>query len=151
MRFERFIGAARLAVAGVVAMLTCAVVAPAIQTFSTPNAASFSYALAAGGISGSYTPVASQPVFVMGTQLEVGYRGVGQVTLLRIAGNFLEWVGLESTSGAAITQGFSSAIGTHIVYLDFSHQVDIEVASADSFRIHNGSTGFRSGVVRLIW
>lgn len=151
MRYKNFVRPARLLLAGIVAMLTFAVVAPAIQTITTPNAATFSYALAAGGISGAFFPVASQPVLVMGCQNEVGFRGVGQVTLLRVPGNFLEWVGLESTAGAAITQGFSAALGTHIVYLDFSHQVDIEVNSADSFRIHNSSGGFRSGVVRLIW
>lgn len=151
MRYKNIVHAARLLLAGVVAMLTFAVVAPAIQTITTSNAASFSYALVAGGISGSFVPVASQPVFVMGCQLELGFRGVGQVTLLRIAGSFLEWVGLESTAGATITQGFSATVGTHIVFLDYSHLVDIEVASADSFRIHNSSTGLRSGVVRLFW
>jgi hypothetical protein len=151
MCYKKIVRPARLLLAGVVAMLTCAVVAPAVQTITTPNAAIFSYALPPGGISGSFFPVPNQPVFVMGCQLQVGFRGVGQVTLLRIPASFLEWVGLESTAGAAITQGFSALAGTHIVFLDFSHQVDIEVASADSFNIHNTSTGFRSGIVTLIW
>lgn len=151
MSYKNIAHPARLLLAGVVAMLTFAVVAPAIQTIVTPNAASFSYSLAAGGISPSFVPVSNQPVLVMGVQLALGFRGVGQVTLLRIPGSFLEWVGLESTAGAAITQGFSAVAGTHIVFLDFSHQVDIEVASADAMRVHNTSTGARNGVIRLIW
>jgi hypothetical protein len=91
----------------------------------------------------------------MGVQTAVGNRGVGHVTMLRpsVLPNFLEWVGLESTSiaGAAITQGFSGVIGTHIVYLDFSHTVDIEVNTPTSFRIHNGNAAAQTGVVRLIW
>jgi hypothetical protein len=76
---------------------------------------------------------------------------VGYVTMLRIPANFLEWVGLESTAGAAITQGFSGVAGTHILYLDFSHQVDIEVNTTDSFRVHNGAAAVRTGNVTLIW
>ena len=41
--------------------------------------------------------------------------------------------------------------GTHILYLDYSHQVDIEVATTNSFRIHNGAAARRSGNVTLIW
>lgn len=152
MCYKRIAYPIRLLLAGVVAMLTFAVVAPAVQTITVPNAASFSYALGAGGISGAFVvPVTNAPVLVMGCQLVVGFRGVGHVTLLRIPGTFLEWVGLESTAGAAITQGFSAAAGTHILYIDFSHQVDIEVANADSIRIHNSSAAARNGVVRFIW
>ena len=71
--------------------------------------------------------------------------------MLRIPGSFLQWVGLESSAGAAITQGFSGVAGTHIVFLDFSHQVDIEVNTTDSFRVHNGAAAQRTGNVTLIW
>jgi len=144
---------AQLLLTGVVATLTLAIVAHATQTITVPNAASVSYALAAGANSGAITPVADAPVLVMGVQTAVGNRGVGHVTMLRptVAPNFLEWVGLESTAGAVITQGFSSVLGTHIVYLDFSHTVDIEVNTPTSFRIHNGNAAAQTGVVRLIW
>lgn len=148
---------AQLLLTGVVATLTLAIVAHATQTITVPNAASVSYALAAGANSGAITPVADAPVLVMGVQTAVGNRGVGHVTMLRptVAPNFLEWVGLESTgglgAGAAITQGFSGLVGTHIVYLDFSHTVDIEVNTPTSFRIHNGNAAAQTGVVRLIW
>ena len=137
--------------ATVVATLTLATVAKATQTISTPNAAIISYSLGAGALSGPIFPAANQAVLVMGTQLASGFRGVGQVTMLRIPGNFLEWVGLDSTAGAAITQGFSGAAGTKILFVDFSHQVRLEVASTDSFRVNNLSTGARFGNVTLIW
>ena len=142
---------AQLLMAGVVATLTLVIVVQAAQTFSTPNVTTVSYNLAAGANSGAIFPSANQPVLVMGVQTAVGFRGVGYVTMLRIPSNFLEWVGLESTAGAAIAQGFSGTAGTHIVWLDFSHQVDIQVNTTDSFRIHNGSTGVRTGNVTLIW
>jgi hypothetical protein len=115
------------------------------------NTASVSYSLEAGADSAPITPAANAPVLVMGCQTALGFRGVSQVTLLRIPGNFLEWVGLESTAGAAITQGFSATPGTHILWLDFAHQVDLRVSSADTFVVHNGSSGVRTGVVKLIW
>jgi hypothetical protein len=140
-----------LMLAALVSTLTIAVAVQTTQVITTPNAAFISYNLAPGGITGAITPVANQAVAVMGVQTTLGYRGVGQVTLLRIPGSFLEWVGLESPSAAAITSGFSGTPGTHIVYLDFSHQVDIEVNTTDTFRVHNGSTGQRTGNVSLIW
>jgi hypothetical protein len=87
----------------------------------------------------------------MGTQTAFGFRGVGFVTMLRVPSSFLEWVGLNSTAGAGIAQGFSGAAGTNIVFLDFSHQVSIQVNSTDSFRIHNGAAGVRTGNVTMIW
>ena len=138
-------------IAVIVAAITFAVVARATQTITTPNAAFVSYNLAAGANSAAIFPAANQSVLVMGTCTTLNFRGVGQVTMLRIPAAFLEWVGLESHAGAAITQGFSGVAGTHILYLDFSHQVDIEVNTTDSFRVHNGSTAQRTGNVTLIW
>lgn len=136
---------------GVVATLTLAVVAHATQVITTPNAAIFGYSLAAGTNSVAITPVANQSVLVMGVQTAVGFRGTGHVTLLRVPGSFLERVGLEAPAAAAITSGFSSSAGTHIVFLDFSHQVDIRVNTADTFVVHNGSASTRTGNVTLIW
>jgi len=42
--------------------------------------------------------------------------------------------------------------GAHIVYIDFSQTVDIQVASADTIRIHNGNGSLTlAGNVTLIW
>jgi hypothetical protein len=124
-----------------------------VQTITTPNSATFSYNLAPGGISTGFTPVFGRPVLVMGVNTTIGNRGVGQVALLRsgIAPTFLEWTGLESPAASAITSGFSSILGTHIVFLDFAHTVDIEVNTPDSFRIHNSNAAAQAGNVTLIW
>jgi hypothetical protein len=144
---------ARLLLTVVVGTLTLVIVAQATQTITTPNAATVAYNLAAGGVTGAISVPSNVPVLVMCVCTTVGFRGVGQVSLLSIpgAGGFLEWVGLESTAGAAITQGFSGVLGTHILFCDFSHQVDLEVNTATSMRVHNTSAAARAGRVTLIW
>jgi hypothetical protein len=87
----------------------------------------------------------------MGCCTTVTKQGVGQVSLIHVPSNNIGWVGLESTSGAAITQGVTNVAGTHIVYIDFLHTVDIQVASADTILIHNGFTATMAGNVTLVW
>ncbi len=137
--------------ATVVAVITSIVVANATQTITAPNAAYITYNLAANTTSAPITPATNRSVLVMGCCTTLGNTGVGQVSLLHIPSDFIQWVGLESYSSAAITQGASSAVGTHIVYIDFYHQVDIQVASFDTIRILNASTGTRAGNVTLVW
>jgi hypothetical protein len=132
--------------AAVIGTLTFAVVAHA-----APSEFSFSYSLAAGAVSSCVTPLAGIPNQIIGVDTTSGTRGVGEVSLLRIAGSFLEWVGLDSTAGAAITQGFSGVAGTKIVFLDFTHTCQIEVCTADSFRVHNTSRITHTGVVDLFY
>jgi len=138
-------------VAGAVVALTTAVVGKATQTISTPNAEFVSYNLAAGASTGLFALASNQAIFVMGTQTTVGFRGVASATLLHVPASFIEWVGLESTAGSAITQGFSGVAGTHILWLDFSHQVDVEVGSTDAILIHNAATAARTGNLTLFW
>jgi hypothetical protein len=107
--------------------------------------------LAPDAISTQIPVPADQPVFVMGVTSTTMVHGVGQVTLLRGLNTALWWVGLESTSGSAITQGATSAAGTHIVYIDYEHEVDIEVGGPNTIRVHNGSFFTKSGIVTLIW
>jgi hypothetical protein len=142
-----------LVLAAVVAILTLSVMVHATQVITTPNAAFFSYSLANGASSAPITPVVGQAVLVMGTQTALGFRGVGQVTMLRVTASFafLEWVGLESPFAAAVTSGFDSTPGRHIVFLDFGHKVDLQVANASSFVVHNASGGVATGNVTLIW
>jgi hypothetical protein len=140
--------------ATVVAIITSMVVANATQTITTPNAAFISYNLAANANSAPITPAASRAVLVMGccTTNAPGQFSVAQVTLQHAPGVGMLWVGLEATPNASITQGgVSSAAGTHIVYLDSFHVLDIQVASADTIRIHNGYSATRAGNVTLIW
>ena len=63
----------------------------------------------------------------------------------------MTYVGLESYSGAAITQRATATAGTHIVWIDSGHAVDIEVASADTIVVHNPSGLTRAGNVTLVW
>lgn len=139
--------------AAVIATLTFAVVVHASGFYifvSAPQEFTFSYSLSPGAKTGPVTPLAGIPNQIIGVDTTLGYRGVGEVSLLRIAGSFLEWTGLETPNGAAITSGFSGSAGTHIVYIDFSHSVQVEVNSPDSFVVHNRSTSVtHTGVVDL--
>jgi hypothetical protein len=142
--------------ATVVVIITSICVANAAQTIATPNAAFVSYSLAGGTNSAPITPATNRAVLVMGCCTTTGYRGVGQVSLLHIPGSvgvigFIEWVGLESYGPAAITQGGTSTAGVHIAFIESNHQVDIQVASADTILIHNGSAALRAGNVTLVW
>lgn len=109
------------------------------------------YNLPPGANSGPIAIPANIPVHVMGVQTNVSFRGVGFVVMLRVPNQFLEWTGLDSTAASAITQGFSSAPGTHIVFLDFSHTVVIQVNDANTFRIHNGNLNPMAGSVVITW
>jgi hypothetical protein len=151
MNVSRMSRVLTLLIAGAVIVATLNIGVHATQTITAPNASKVTYNLAAGASSSAVNPVESVPVLVMGVQNNLGYRGVGQVTLLHVPSSFLEWTGIESPASAAITSGFSGTAGTHIVYLDYSHLVDIQVASTDTFIIHNANTIAMAGVVTLIW
>lgn len=151
MLYRKLSRLATLLGAAVIATLTFAVVAHA-----APSEFSFSYNLAPGAVSGCVTPLAGIPNQITGVDTTFGHRGVGQVSLLRIAGSFLEWVGLDSPNSplnepTTGTSSFSSAAGTKIVFLDFNHTCQIEVCTADSFRVHNLSGITHTGVVDLFY
>ena len=161
-RFNKTPRLVSLFLAVLVATLTLSVVVHATQVITTPNAAFFTYSLANGANSAPITPVLGQSVLVMGTQTAFGFRGIGFVTMLHIGGSaptphFLEWTGIESpsqpgfTGGAALTDGFNFAAGTHIVWIDWFHSVDLEVNNADTFVVHNASGRTATGNVTLIW
>ena len=125
------------------------VAANTTQTITTPNAAFISYSLASGANSAPITPANNRSVLVMGCCTTGG--GVGQVSLLHIPGIIIDWVGLESISGAAITSGASATAGRHIVWIGDGQNVEIQVASADTIVIHNNHVGTRAGNVTLFW
>jgi hypothetical protein len=115
------------------------------------NKTSIPYSLAPGANKVIAPVAANVPVLVMGVCTTLADRGVGQVTLLHIPSSFIEWTGLESPFGCSTTCGYSGAAGHHIVWIDYSHQVDIQVAGPDTIRVHNGSGAVRSGNVTLVW
>jgi hypothetical protein len=152
MKLHKISRLAILLPAALVATVTGMVPLASGQVITTPKEENIVYTLAPGANSAPITiPVPHQAVQVMGNQMAVGFRGVGQVTVLWVPGQFLEWVGLESPSGAAITSGFGSTPGQHVVFLDFGHQVDIQVHTADTFVVHNGSAEQAVGRITLIW
>ena len=136
-----------------VAIITSMVVANATQTITTPNAAFISYNLAGGANSAPITPAANRSVLVMGCCTTSNDPGVGQVCLLHIPSREMAWVGLESYNGGAVaTTGYiTGGAGTHIVFIDAVHSVDIQVASADTIRVHNGAGLTLAGNVTLVW
>jgi hypothetical protein len=145
-RYGVFLGATAMCV------LAGVVVSNATQTFSVPNSASYSYNLAPGANSAPITPPSNQAVLMLGSQTTVEYRGVAMATILHVPSSFIEWVGIESTNGAAITEGFSGIAGTHILYLDYSHLVDVEVAGSDTIMVHNANPSHQqTGTLELIW
>ena len=142
--------------ATVVVIITCLAVANATQTITTPNAAFISYNLAAGVNSATITPVTNRPVLVMFCNTGApGLTGqntlVGQVSLLHIPSWFIQWFGFESVSIPTLTSGLGGLVGRHIVWLDGAQRVDIQVASADTIRVHNGNSLTEAGNVTLVW
>jgi len=148
MRIQKFSRPGVILMATVVVIITSMVAANATQSLTTPNAAFISYNLAAGVNSAPITPATNKSVLVMGCCTT--NQGVGQVSLLHTP-SFIYWVGLESWSGAAITQGSSGGAGVHIVFISGNHDVDIRSASADTILVRNLSGVTRAGNVTLIW
>ncbi len=148
--FRRY---AALSLAFAVAALTLGILGKAAQTVTVPNAMNITYNLAAGAYSAAITPASNQAVMMIGSQTAAGYRGVASATILHVPGTFIEWNGLESpyNSGSAETSGFAASPGTHMLYLDYSHLVDVQVASADTIRIYNGNSIAMTGNLELIW
>ncbi len=151
MRIQKSSRPGVILLATVLAIITSMVAANATQTITTPNAAFISYSLAAGGNSAAITPATNRSVLVMGCCTTTSFEGIGQVSLQHIPSSFIEWVGLESLAPAAITSGDSNVVGAHIVFIDSLHQVDIQVAGADTIRVHNGAGATRAGNVTLVW
>ena len=118
-----------------------------------PTEVSVAYNLAAGAVSAPINLPANFPIHLVGVNLTVGTRGVGEASLLSIAGSggFVEWVGINSTTLGTISQGFSGAAGTTIIFIDFGQKVSIEVASATSIRVHNLNTVTETGRVTLTY
>ena len=135
----------------VVIMTVAEVVGRATTILTTPNTAVIAYSLTAGATSAAITPAASTGVLLVGTNTNSTNFSVGSISLVHISGTLIRWVGLEAPPSATITQGGSTSPGTHVVYLDSSHQVDVEILSADQLVVHNKATSTQTGTVKLIW
>ena|SRR5215468_2023332 len=147
MPFQKSSRWAAILLAAVVAIITSAVVANATQTITTPNAAFFSYSLLPGADLGPITPASSRSVLILGCSTT--NQAVAQVTLQRMPGFGLVWVGLEQNG--AVTRGLSAQAGTHIVSIDSSNEVNIVTASIDTIIVHNGQNRTMAGNLTFIW
>ena len=142
---------AGLVLAAVVVSLTLAVMVHATQVITTPNAASFTYSLAASASSAAITPPADTPVLVVGDQTTAGNVGSSLLTLVSsTTSSELVWNGFESRGGG-LTSGFTGAPGVHMVFIDLSHGVDLQVNNATSFKVVNSLGATQKGKVIMIW
>src|SRR5205814_563698 len=126
MPMQKFSRPGVILMATVVAIITSMVAANATQTITAPNAAFISYSLAPGTNGAPITPATNRWVLVGGCCTTTNVRGVGQMSLLHVPSNGFNWVGLEPWLGAAITSGVTQGGGTHMVYIDSTHFVDIQ-------------------------
>jgi hypothetical protein len=139
--------------AAIVVLITSVVLVNATTSLTVPNAATYPWTLPPGGSFNVGVPALDRPVFLMGVCTTVGDRGIGQVSILRAtaAPGFLMWTGLESATPSGVTSGFSATPGTHIVYFDFAHTIDVQVLTATAFRVHNTGTSLKTGAITMIW
>ena len=157
MRIQKFSRPGVILLATVVVIITSMVVANATQTITAPNAAFVSYNLGAGASSAAITPVTNKSVVVVGCCTTGFVNGVGQVSLFHIPsanGGGFGWVGLEAYNGTPVanTGGLIGNGVAHIVYIDSSHHVDIQVAGVDTICVHNSHPSLTLAAnVTLIW
>jgi hypothetical protein len=128
-------------------------------SFTGVRSRTIPYDIAPGADSAPIPLPLDVPVLVMGTQILAGYLGVAQATLMSTTVNgdwdevfpVVQWVGLESALGSVITSGYQWNPGTHILYLDYNHTIELVIAGPNSIRVHSGGIFRGKGVIRLIW
>jgi hypothetical protein len=148
-----FVRAAQLLLAAIVITLTFAVVGHAAQSLTTVNAMRVSYTLSSGGYSSAITPPVNKPVLVIADQIGVSSDNVGSSFMTVVSSPYdeeLVWNGIES-NGGGLTSGFSPSFGSHIMYIDNGHYVQLEVNNSTSFVVYNGYGASQKGNVTLIW
>jgi hypothetical protein len=115
------------------------------------------FSVPAGGDQSIEIPAFDVPLFLTGSSTTPTSRGTASVTLLvtSVAPTLTEWNGLESTwsGAAAFTSAFAFTpnTGTHIVFLDYQHTVDVQTNGTTAIRIHNANVAARQGTITLTW
>jgi hypothetical protein len=137
--------------------LKCLLAAGLMAILSGPafaNEIQVGYNLAAGATSGAIViPAFNTPVSVTCVQSNVGFRGIGQATMLKtsVAPQFLEWVGMDVAT-SAVTSGFGSTKGQHVIYCDYTGKtVDMQVSAANSIQIVNTGSTAAAGIINFVW
>jgi hypothetical protein len=115
-----------------------------------PTIHKYSFVIPAGGTSSLIAVPLNKPVHLMVACITSGVRGVGEATLLSPSpADFVEWVGFDYVT-KAFSESYSATAGTHMIWADFSGQVDVQVGDATDIQIHNGATTTRTVVLYLI-
>jgi hypothetical protein len=154
LRLRNLTRPAQFVVAAVVGIATFAVVANATQAIELGRV-SASYTVTSGSNSGNYTPKSNTPVIILADQTGTvcGCDDVGS-SLMTVVNSSVDgelvWNGFES-NGGGLTEGFSPSAGTHIMYIDFGHAVDLEVTNGTSFHVHNAGGETANGTVTLLF
>ena len=108
----------------------------------------------AGRDGAAITPASNKSVLVMGCCTTTPFQGAGHVSLLHSPSTLIAWSGVESHSGVptTITSGANPTPGTHIVFIDAGHAVDVQVATVDTIRVHNSHPSLTLAAnVTLVW
>jgi hypothetical protein len=155
LRNGSFARPVRFVLAAMVVTVTLAVLAHAADYFNPLSRISVAYKLAPGANSANITTVANTPVMILADQTGTfcGCDNVGS-SLMTVVNSSVDaelvWNGFESTGGG-LTSGFSNVAGTHIMFIDFGHDVDLQVSNGTSFHVHNAGGSTYNGNVTLIW
>lgn len=117
---------------------------------------SIKYTIDAGKtVTGIAIPVADRPIHMMVVCTMPLDRGIGSVTLMRVNGTFLEWVGTDiatnSDGTAEVEAGFSHTEGARIMFADINRSVEVEVQNDASIQIENKSSSTAKVVVTLMY
>jgi hypothetical protein len=123
--------------------------APTATTGATEH--QYKFTIAAGSNSKLVSIPENRPVHLMIAGTTLGWRGVGEATVLSPTGGaFVEWVGIDYF-GNAISEGWTNTSGTHMVWADYTGQVDVQVASGHQIMVHNAAAFTETVVLSLIY
>jgi hypothetical protein len=107
------------------------------------------YSLSAFGDTAPITLPPNQMSFTTLSNTTDGNTGIAEASLLRIPGDHILWFARNATGQSSFNA--ASGQGTNIIPIDLAGTVYLQVDSADTIRIHNGSASTQIGNVTLIW
>jgi hypothetical protein len=109
------------------------------------------YNLDPGTSSDPITVRGNFPVFIIGTNITVGDRGTGFISLEsddRAGGITMFWTGVNS--GGGIASGASVTAGAAMLLVDPAGQVTVQTAGVDQIVVHNGSGAVATGFLWIL-
>lgn len=156
MRYERVYRPGGLLSAVLIAGLTFAVAAHAVQTITTPNAFAQSYSLAAGASSAMFTVPSNTVTSITGFSTTTNNVGVGIVGLVSSsASNYFDYRGVTTCFGNNILPGYgspgSTGGGGYPLNFDPDCCVNIEFTTLTSLVVNNTCSTTQTGGVTETW